>query len=132
MQKHLGVAPSATNDVTTKAYVDAAVTDFIGVPFHFPGAQSTGVKTPAFIVPATCTLVTMRGRTSAGSVGATYRPIKNGSATSMTTSAATLTSVVTTAQSNIALAAGDYLQVEVVAAGTGATDLSVTLVLQVP
>jgi hypothetical protein len=129
--KQMGVAPSGTTDAATKAYVDSAVTDIMPIAFHLPGSVTTGVKTPAFICPWSGTLSIMRGRTSAGSVGATYRPVKNGSASGFTTSAATLTTVVSTSQS-VAVAAGDYIQLEVVAAGTGTTDLSVTMGVTVP
>jgi hypothetical protein len=72
----------------------------------------------------------MRGRCSAGS-GVTYRLVKNGSS-NMDTSSSTGTSVVsTTLSTNNTVAAGDRVQIEVVNAGTGGTDLSVTAALVV-
>lgn len=120
-----GVGLTASADAVD---VDANVRTF-PIPFHLPGAQSTGTKTPEFIAPWAGTIVQMRGRASAGSVGATYRPVLNGSVTG-TTSAATLTSVVSTSQS-VAVAVGDRIGLNVVAAGTGVTDLSVTMAVEV-
>jgi hypothetical protein len=124
--KQLGVAPSATTDAATKDYVDTEVNAHavMAIPFHVSGSLTTGVKTAEFIAPFAMTVTSMRGRCAAGS-GATYRPSKNGGTADGTTSAATGTTVVTTAQS-VSLAAGDRLTVNVVNAGTSASDLSVT------
>lgn len=118
-------------DFLTKPALNAGAAGYhFPVPFHTPGAASTGTKTPEFIAPVACEVVLMYGRASAGSVGATYRPVKNGSTTG-TTSAATLTTSVSTAQSGVTLAAGDRLGLNVVAAGTSVTDLSVTFWVKV-
>jgi hypothetical protein len=98
------------------------------ISFHLPGAQTTGVKTPEFISPVAGTITPMRGRCSAGSA-VTYRLVKNG-ASNMDTSAGTGTSVVsTTLSTNNTVAAGDRIQLEVVNAGSGGTNLSVTAAL---
>lgn len=98
------------------------------VSFHIPGTLTTGVRTPEFLAPVACTVVSMKGRVSAGSA-VTYRPVQN-AATNGTTSASTSTSVVTTSQS-LSLAADDRLRLEIVSAGSGGTDLSVTFWLKV-
>jgi hypothetical protein len=99
------------------------------IAFHLPGAQTTGTKTPEFLCPWAGTITMMRGRASAGSSGATYRPVLNGSVAG-TTAAATLTTVVATSQS-VSVAVGDRVALNVVSAGTGATDLSVTMSVEV-
>ena len=110
-------------------FVSANVQGYhLPIPFHIPGSLSTGVKTPEFIAPVDMVVEEMRGRCSAGS-SVTYRPVKNGS-TNGTTSASTGTSVVTTSQS-LSLAAGDRVQLEIVNAGSGGTDLSVTMWVRV-
>lgn len=102
----------------------------LAIPFHIQGTLTTGVKTPEFICPVAGTISPMRGRCSAGS-GVTYRLVKNGSS-NMDTSSSTGTSVVsTTLSTNTTVAAGDRVQIEVVNAGTGGTDLSVTAALVV-
>ena len=124
--KQLGVAPSGTTDAATKAYVDTEVNAHavMAIPFHISGSLTTGVKTAEFIAPFAMTITSMRGRVSAGT-GVTYRPSKNGGSADGTTSASTTTTVVNTAQS-LSLAAGDRLTVNVVNAGTGGANLSVT------
>jgi hypothetical protein len=149
--KHMGAAASANDDLTDKADVIALINAADGtgltdngsgvlsvaaafrtmpIPFHIQGTLSTGVKTPEFICPVAGAVSPMRGRCSAGS-GVTYRLVKNGSS-NMDTSSSTGTSVVsTTLSTNNTVAAGDRVQIEVVNAGTGGTDLSVTAALVV-
>ncbi len=121
-----GATESSADDVTTKDYVDTQVNDHavMAIPFHVSGSLTTGVKTAEFIAPFAMTITSMRGRVSAGT-GVTYRPSKNGGSSDGTTSASTTTTVVNTAQ-NLSLAAGDRLTVNVVNAGSGGTNLSVT------
>ena len=135
--KHLGAAPSVSADLVRKTDLDAvtnanqtAAFRTIPIAFHLQGSLTTGVKTPEFISPVAGTVSPMRGRCSAGS-GVTYRLVKNG-ASNMNTSSSTGTSVVsTTLNTNNTVAAGDRVQLEVVNAGTGGTDLSVTAALVV-
>jgi len=102
----------------------------IPIAFHIQGTLTTGVKTPEFICPVAGTVTPMRGRVSAGT-SVTYRLVKNGSS-NMDTSGATTTSVVsTTLSTNNTVSAGDRVQLEVVSAGTGGTDLSVTAAMLV-
>lgn len=146
--KSLGPSASGSSDIMTKADVTSAVNAAAGtglsassgvlsvdtpfrtmpIAYHIQGSLTTGVKTPEFICPVAGTISPMRGRCSAGS-GATYRLVKNG-ASNMNTSSATGTTVVsTTLSTNNTVAAGDRVQLEIVSAGTGATDLSVTAAL---
>ncbi len=105
-------------------HADAGIDGYFSpISYHFPGAVSTGLKTPEYLAPVAMEITLMYGRVSAGS-GVTYRPVKNG-ATNGTTSGATGTTSVSTGQS-LSLAAGDRLQLEVVNAGSGASNLSVT------
>jgi hypothetical protein len=144
--KNLGSAASATNDLMTKSDVTSALNAADGtglsdngsgvlsiaaafrtfpIAFHLQGSLTTGVKTPEFISPVAGTVTPMRGRCSAGS-GVTYRLVVNGS-TNMDTSSSTGTTVVsTTLSTSNTISAGDRVQLEVVNAGTGGTDLSVT------
>lgn len=149
--KNLGAAASGTTDLMRKADVTAALnaadgtglTDdgsgvlsvaaaFRTVPiaFHIGGTLTTGVKTPEFISPVAGTITPMRGRCSAGS-GVTYRLVKNGSSNMDTSSSTGTTVVSTTLSTNNTVSAGDRVQIEVVSAGTGGTDLSVTAAMLV-
>lgn len=127
--KQLGAAPSASTDTATKAYVDAAITDLFPIPFHFPGAASAGVKTPVFISPWSGTI--LLSRFVAGTAGAStvFRVRKNGAQITGTPSA--FTASVQSVNHNVAVAAGDTIQIEVTTAGT-ASDLSITVVVQTP
>lgn len=99
---------------------------YVPVTIYVSGTLSTGVKKPVFIAPEAMTIVKMVGICDSGTgTGCTYRPSKNKGSSDGTTSAATLTSPVTTSQS-LSLAAGDRLGLNVVSAGTNAADLSVT------
>ena len=126
----LSVGPGTGITVNADDVAITAAFRTIPVAFHIPGSLTTGVKTPEFICPVAGTVTPMRGRCSAGS-GVTYRLVKNGS-TNMDTSSATGTTVVsTTLSTNNTVAAGDRVQIEVVNAGTGGTDLSVTAAMVV-
>lgn len=105
----------------------AAGPTFVPIPFYISGSLSVGIKKPEFIAPVALTVTNMQGRCDSGA-SATYRPTKNG-VDDGTTSAATGTTVVSTAQ-NVTLAAGDRLGLDIVDAGTG-VDLSVTFWAQV-
>lgn len=150
--KILGAAASGNDDITDKADTNAlistalAAADGVGlteaagvididqvcrtvpVSFHIAGTLTTGVKIPKFICPVAGTIDSMRGICGSGA-NATYRVKVNGS-TNGTTSAVTTTSVVTTSSLAVSVSAGDYVQIEVVAAGTG-VDLSVTAAIVV-
>lgn len=107
---------------------DKTKIDAIHMPiaFHISGTLTTGVKQPKFVAPVACTLVNARAIAGGGS-GVTYRLYKNGTTTG-NTSASVGSSVVTTSLSTVtSLAVGDYLQVEIVSAGTSGADLSVTV-----
>jgi hypothetical protein len=146
-QKNLGPAASGSDDLMKKSDVTAAINAADGtgltdngsgvinvdqdcrtvpIAFHVSGTVTTGVKKPKFICPVAGTIDSMRGVCDSGA-SATYRVKKNGS-TNGTTSASTGTSVVTTSSLGISVSAGDYIQIEVVAAGTG-VDLSVTVAM---
>lgn len=97
------------------------------VPFHIANTVTTGLKVPKWIATAPCTLRGARAVLNAGS-GATYRIYVNGVApTGMTTSSAVGTTSSLHDFNDVTLAAGDVVQLNVIAAGTGASDLSVTL-----
>lgn len=90
--------------------------------FYLP-VITTGVKAARFVSVGGFTITTMKGIVGSGS-GVTYRITVNGTAQS--TSSATGTTVVSTTYSKV-LTAGDIVQLEVVNAGTAASDLTVTL-----
>lgn len=146
--KSLGPAASANEDLMDKSDVTAAINaadgtgltdngsgvlsvgaDYRSFPVvvYLTGTVTTGTKTPEFIAPVACTVVSMLGRCNSGS-GAVYRPSKNAGTADGTASASTGTSVVTTSQS-LSLAAGDRLALRVTTAG--GTDLSVTFWVRV-
>jgi hypothetical protein len=148
--KNLGPAASASDDLTDKSDVDSEITAAAGtgltspssgtlavadayrsfpVPFFVSGTVTAGLKSPEFIAPVACTVVSMYGRCGSSSSGTTYRPAKNGGSTDGTLSASTTTTTVPTAQS-LALAAGDRLALRVGTAGTS-NDLSVTFWVRV-
>lgn len=133
--KHVGVAPSNSADIIRKSDLDAvtnanqtAAFRTIAIPFHIQGTLTTGVKTPEFICPVSGSVTPMRGRCSAGS-GVTYRLVKNGSSNMDTSSSTGTTVVSTTLSTNNTVSSGDRVQLEIVSAGTGGTDLSVTAAL---
>jgi hypothetical protein len=149
--RNMGTAASNANDVATKGDITSAINAADGtgltdngsgvlsvaaafrtlpVAFHSPGTLSVGVKTPEFICPVAGTISPMRGRVSVGS-GATYRLVKNGSSNMDTASATGTTVVSTTLSTNNTVAAGDRVQLEIVNAGTSASNLSVTAALVV-
>lgn len=126
------VAPS--NPTAGDIWVDTstAVPGPIGAPipmaFHLASTITTGVKKPKFLAIVNMTISGAYAVLDTGS-GTTYRVVWTtaaGVATNLATSSAVgTTSSLTTYSQNIS--AGDWIAIEVVAAGTAASDLSVTV-----
>lgn len=105
---------------------DAPPVNF-AIPFHIANTVTTGLKVPKWIATAACTLRGARAVVNAGS-GVTYRVYVNGAApTGMTTSGAVGTSSSLHDFNDVTVAVGDVVQVNVIGAGTSASDLSITV-----
>jgi hypothetical protein len=97
------------------------------ISFFFPGAQSASLKSPKFIAPRNMTFRLGQFSLSSGS-GTTYSVFINGVApTGMVTSAAASTSSQLHSFASFNANTGDVIQINVVAAGSSANDLAVTL-----
>lgn len=94
------------------------------IPFHFANTLTTGVKAPSFIAPRNATLLLAQARCASGS-GAQFQVYVNGASVTSTSPVVGGT-VVMHDFTDVPINAGDYVQIDIIAAGTGA-DMSVTL-----
>lgn len=99
----------------------------VPVAFHVSGILTTGIKVAKYIATCPMTLKSALAVLDSGS-GATYQIRVNGALpTGMTASAAVGTTVASFDFTDVTIAVNDRIQVEVVNAGSSASDLSVTL-----
>lgn len=112
-------------DVDAALAAQLVIASYVPIPFHVTGTLVAGVKPPRFIAPRAMTLRLAKARNDTGT-GSAYRLVVNGVAAAATAHTAVGVAVLTNDFADVALAAGDALQVEVTAPGTG-TDLSVTV-----
>lgn len=107
-------------------------------PFFVSGGQSTGTIKQGFVVPVACTIVGVRGYLDTAATGATVFLVdlmQNGTTLFTTTGnrptwTAALKPSTTTLPDIVALAAGDFLRLDIIAVGNtiAGSNLAVTVI----